>query len=150
MYTARPICALAFAAFTQLSPARAADAPLPPPGDLRLGRDMLKGLVEIDTTHAHGSTEAAKAIEHWLSDAGFAAADLMLIAPADHPTMASLVVRYRGRHATPAVLFMGHLDVVDARQEDWSVDPFRLTEKDGWFYGRGTIDMKDGVSGPTS
>lgn len=144
MNKARPICALAFAALTQLCPARAADAPLPPPADLRLARDMLKGLVEIDTTHAHGSTAAAEAIEHWLSDAGFAAADLVLIAPADHPTKASLVVRYRGRHATPAALFMGHLDVVDAKQEDWSVDPFRLTEKDGWFYGRGTIDMKDG------
>jgi acetylornithine deacetylase/succinyl-diaminopimelate desuccinylase-like protein len=121
-----------------------ADAAVPPPADLRLARDMLKGLVEIDTTHAHGSTGAAKAIESWLGNAGFAASDLALIAPADHPTKASLVVRYRGRHSKPAVLFMGHLDVVDANPDDWSVDPFKLTEKDGWFYGRGTIDMKDG------
>jgi hypothetical protein len=66
------------------------------------------------------------------------------IAPAAHPNSGNLVVRIRGKHATPAVLFMGHLDVVAANPEDWSVDPFRLIEKDSWFYGRGTSDMKDG------
>jgi acetylornithine deacetylase/succinyl-diaminopimelate desuccinylase-like protein len=132
---ARPMAGLAAA-----SPS----APVPPPTDLALARDMLAGLVGIDTTHAKGSTTAAQAIEGWLANAGFAASDLVLLAPPDHPTKASLVVRYRGRHAKPAVLFMGHLDVVDANPADWSVDPFKLTEKDGWFYGRGTIDMKDG------
>ena len=121
-----------------------ADAIVPPPADLALARDMLKGLVEIDTTHAHGSTAAATAIQTWLADAGFSGSDLVLIAPADRPAKASLVVRYRGRHPKPAVLFMGHLDVVDANPADWSVDPFKLTQKDDWFYGRGTIDMKDG------
>jgi len=110
---------------------------------------MLKGLVEINTTHQHGSTEAAKAIQGWLLSAGFSAADVVLIAPPDHPTKGNVVVRYRGRHSGgPAdggpVLFLGHLDVVEARPEDWSFDPFKLTEQDGWFYGRGTIDMKDG------
>ncbi len=55
-----------------------------------------------------------------------------------------MVVRYRGKRAGGSVLFLGHLDVVEAKPEDWSVDPFKLTERDGWFYGRGTIDMKDG------
>jgi len=123
---------------------RAADATVPPAADLSLARDIFKGLVETDTTHAHGSTGAAKAIESWLRNAGFDAPDLVLIAPPGHPTKSSLVVRYRGRRSKPAVLFMGHLDVVDANRDDWSVDPFKLTEKDGWFYGRGTIDMKDG------
>ena len=121
-----------------------AAAPVPPPVDSGLARDMLKALVEIDTTHAHGSTAAAKTIQMWLANAGFPASDLVLIAAPDRPAKASLVVRYRGRHSKPAVLFMGHLDVVDANPADWSVDPFKLTEKDGWFYGRGTIDMKDG------
>jgi len=119
-------------------------APLPPPADRQLARDMLKTLVEINTTHAHGSTAAAEAIRGWLLSAGFAPADVVLIAPADHPTKGNLVVRYRGRGRDRPVLFMGHLDVVEARAEDWSVDPFHLTEQGGFFYGRGTIDMKDG------
>jgi len=101
-------------------------------------------LVETNTTHARGSTEAAQAIQRWLSSAGFAAGDLVLIAPPDHPTKGSVVARYRGSKPGKAVLFMGHLDVVEASPSDWSVDPFKLTEKDGWFYGRGSIDMKDG------
>jgi acetylornithine deacetylase/succinyl-diaminopimelate desuccinylase-like protein len=136
------IAALALSA--SVAAAQGSGAPLPPPADLGLARDMLRGLVEINTTHAHGSTDAAKAIQGWLLDAGFSPADTVLIAPPDRPAKGSLVVRYRGRKPGPAVLFMGHLDVVEARPEDWSVDPFKLTEKDGFFYGRGTIDMKDG------
>ena len=131
---------LAVAAAVWASPA----PPVAPPADRQLARDMLKGLVEINTTHAHGSTEAAKAIQGWLLSAGFPANDVVFLAPADHPTKGNVVVRYRGKHPKDAVLFLGHLDVVEARPEDWSVDPFKLTEQDGWFYGRGTIDMKDG------
>jgi acetylornithine deacetylase/succinyl-diaminopimelate desuccinylase-like protein len=122
----------------------ASPAPLPPPADQQLARDMLKSLVEINTTHEHGSTEAAKAIQGWLMSAGFAAGDVILIAPSDHPSKGNVLVRYRGKRSTDPVLFLGHLDVVEAKPEDWSVDPFKLTEQDGWFYGRGTIDMKDG------
>jgi acetylornithine deacetylase/succinyl-diaminopimelate desuccinylase-like protein len=118
--------------------------PLPPPADQQLARDMLKGLVEINTTHAHGSTDAAKAIQGWLLSAGFAAGDVVFLAPPDHPTKGNVVVRYRGKHSRDPVLFLGHLDVVEAKPEDWSVDPFKLTQQEGWFYGRGTIDMKDG------
>ena len=123
----------------------ASSAPsLPPRQDLELARDILKGLVEINTTHSRGSTEAAKAVQAWLSTAGFAPGDVVLIAPPDHPTKGNVVVRYRGKHSGDAVLFLGHLDVVEAKREDWSVDPFKLTQQDGWFYGRGTFDMKDG------
>ena len=124
--------------------AAAPPAKLPPAADLDLARDMFKTLVEINTTHAEGSTAAAQAIQAWLSSAGFAPGDVTLVAPEDRPAKGSLVVRYRGRHPGNAVLFLGHLDVVEARPEDWSVDPFRFTEQDGYFYGRGTIDMKDG------
>src|SRR5271156_6901415 len=87
------------------APLWAASAPtLPPPADQQLARDMLKSLVEINTTHAHGSTEAAKAIQRWLSSAGFAAGDIALIAPPDHPTKGSLVLRYRGKRPGRAVL----------------------------------------------
>jgi acetylornithine deacetylase/succinyl-diaminopimelate desuccinylase-like protein len=124
-------------------PAAAAPA-LPPADDQLLARDMLQTLVAINTTHAHGSTEAAAAIQGWLLKAGFAPGEVQLLAPDGHPTKGNVVVRYRGRHPGHAVLFLGHLDVVEARPEDWSMDPFVLTQKDGWFYGRGTIDMKDG------
>jgi acetylornithine deacetylase/succinyl-diaminopimelate desuccinylase-like protein len=123
--------------------AGAADT-LPPAADQQLARDMFKTLVELNTTHAHGSTEAAEAIRGWLLTAGFPADDVTFLAPDDHPSKGNLVVRYRGKQRGKPVLFLGHLDVVDASAEDWSVDPFALTEKDGFFYGRGTIDMKDG------
>jgi acetylornithine deacetylase/succinyl-diaminopimelate desuccinylase-like protein len=118
-----------------------------PPLDQSLARDMLKTLVETNTTHQYGSTSAAKAIEGWLLTAGFPAQDVVFIAPADKPNKGNVIVRYRGKRATGApapVLFLGHLDVVEAKPEDWSADPFKLTTQDGWFYGRGTIDMKDG------
>jgi acetylornithine deacetylase/succinyl-diaminopimelate desuccinylase-like protein len=135
------------AALTLAGPASlraAAPALLPPEIDRQLARDMLKGLVEMNTTHEHGSTAAAKAIQSWLFTAGFAPSDVVFLAPADHPSKGNVVVRFRGKHPGTAVLFLGHLDVVEAKPEDWSVDPFELTEKDGWLYGRGTIDMKDG------
>src|SRR5450631_882915 len=119
-------------------------APLPPAADQQLARDMLKTLIEINTTHAHGSTEAAKAIQGWALTAGFAASDIVFIAPPDQPTKGNVIIRYRGKHPGKPVLFLGHLDVVEAKPEDWSVDPFAFTEQDGYFYGRGTIDMKDG------
>lgn len=122
----------------------ATPGPLPPEDDKELGRVILKELVEIKTTHDVGSTLAAQAIEQHLLKAGFAAADVVFVAPADHPSKGNVVVRYRGKGKAKPVLFLGHLDVVEAKAEDWSVDPFKLTERDGWFYGRGTIDMKEG------
>jgi acetylornithine deacetylase/succinyl-diaminopimelate desuccinylase-like protein len=122
----------------------ATPGPLPPPADQSLARELLKELVDINSTHAYGSTAAAEAIQRRLLSAGFAAADLVVIAPVEHPTKGNLVVRYHGKGSGKALLFLGHLDVVAANADDWSVDPFDLTEKDGWFYGRGSIDMKDG------
>jgi acetylornithine deacetylase/succinyl-diaminopimelate desuccinylase-like protein len=55
----------------------------------------------------------------------------------------NLVVRYRGKETQPPVLFIGHLDVVEALRQDWSFDPFKFREIDGYFYGRGTTDMKN-------
>ena len=122
----------------------ATPGPVPPPDDRDLARAILEELVEIKTTHDVGSTVAARAIEQHLLKAGFPAQDVVFVAPADHPTKGNVVVRYRGKGRAPPVLFLGHLDVVEAKAEDWSVDPFKLTEKDGWYYGRGAIDMKDG------
>jgi acetylornithine deacetylase/succinyl-diaminopimelate desuccinylase-like protein len=122
----------------------ATPGPVPPGADRELAREIFKELIEINTTHAHGSTAAAILIRDRLLAAGFASADVVLIAPPEHPTKANVVVRLRGAGQGQPVLFIGHLDVVEARADDWTFDPFKLTEKDGWFYGRGTIDMKDG------
>ena len=104
-------------------------------------RDILRELIETDTTHATGSTtRAADAIAARLKAAGFPDADVQVLGPdARH---GNLVARLRGTGAKRPLLLLAHLDVVDARRADWSVDPFRLLERDGHFYGRGTSDDK--------
>ncbi len=107
-----------------------------------LNHAILKQLIEINTTANYGTTAAAKAIAERLLEAGFPADDVQLLAPDNHPERANVVVRLRGQNKAKPLLFIGHLDVVEALREDWTLDPFRLTEQDGWLYGRGTIDMK--------
>ena len=106
----------------------------------KLAREIFRELVEINTTLNHGSTMAAEAMADRLSKAGFAAGDIKLVGP--QPQHMNLVVRYKGKGTLPPVLFIGHLDVVEALPEDWSMDPFKFNERDGYFYGRGTLDMK--------
>ena len=111
----------------------------------RLGRDLLRTLIETNTTHSSGSvTAAAESMATRLVAAGFPQADVQVVGGVDKKR--NLVVRYRGTGVRKPVLFIAHLDVVEARREDWSFDPFVLTEKDGYFYGRGTIDQKGGAA----
>ena len=77
-------------------------------------------------------------------DAGFAPADDQVVGPT--PKNRNLVVRYRGTGAHKPVLLLAHLDVVEAKRDDWTYDPFVLTENDGYFYGRGTQDVKGGAA----
>lgn len=107
-----------------------------------LGRDILSELIAIDTTVDRGSTVAAKAVAARAIANGFPAADVTLVTPKERPDSSSVVIRLRGRSNARPVLYINHLDVVPAKREDWTFDPFRLTERDGWLYGRGTIDMK--------
>ncbi len=113
---------------------------LPPQADQALARDILQQLIEINTVDE--VTPAASALRDRLLKAGFAADDLRLFAPDGHPEQANLVIRYHGKGKAKPLLFICHLDVVQALPEDWTVPPFRLTEKDGFFYGRGTADIK--------
>jgi acetylornithine deacetylase/succinyl-diaminopimelate desuccinylase-like protein len=73
-------------------------------------------------------------------DAGFPEKDVQVLGPNDRKK--NLVLRYHGTGSQKPVLLIGHLDVVEARREDWTTDPFQFVEKDGYFYGRGTQDMK--------
>jgi len=109
----------------------------------QLARDIYKQLIEINTTDSVGNTTiAAEAMAKRLRDAGFPDADIFVGGP--NPRKGNLVARLHGSGARKPILMIGHLDVVEARREDWSVDPFQFIEKDGYFYGRGSIDMKSG------
>jgi acetylornithine deacetylase/succinyl-diaminopimelate desuccinylase-like protein len=109
----------------------------------QLSHDIFKQLVEINTTDSVGSvTAAAEAMAQRFRDAGFPESDIHIAGPNDRKK--NVVVRYHGSDKHKPVLLIGHLDVVEARREDWTTDPFQFVEKDGYFYGRGTQDMKDG------
>ena len=108
----------------------------------KLAHDIFEQLIDINTTDSVGNvTTAAKAMQQRLLDAGFAKEDMYLGGPNDRKE--NLVVRYRGTGKEKPILFIGHLDVVEARREDWTTDPFKFIEKDGFYYGRGTQDMKE-------
>jgi acetylornithine deacetylase/succinyl-diaminopimelate desuccinylase-like protein len=109
----------------------------------QLSRDIFKQLIEINTTDSVGSTTiAANAMAKRLRDAGFSDSDIFLGGPNDR--RGNLVARFHGTGARKPILFICHLDVVEARREDWTLDPFQFIEKDGYFYGRGTGDIKNG------
>jgi acetylornithine deacetylase/succinyl-diaminopimelate desuccinylase-like protein len=108
-----------------------------------LALDIFKQLVEINTTESAGSvTAATEAMAQRLRAAGFPDRDIYIVG--DDARKKNLVVRYHGTEKARPVLLMGHLDVVEAHREDWTTDPFKFIEKEGFYYGRGTADMKDG------
>jgi acetylornithine deacetylase/succinyl-diaminopimelate desuccinylase-like protein len=136
-----PIAAAACALCAQFTPVRA--APELDPATRQAAHDIFKQLIEINTTESTGSTTpAAQAMAARLIAGGFPAADVVVLGPNERK--ANMVARYRGRAGSKLkpVLIIGHLDVVEARREDWSTDPFKLVEQDGYFYGRGVQDMK--------
>jgi acetylornithine deacetylase/succinyl-diaminopimelate desuccinylase-like protein len=107
----------------------------------QLSREIFKELIEINTTDSIGdNTRAAEAMAKRLKDAGFPDADIHVLAPVARK--GNVIVRLHGTSAKKPVLIIGHLDVVEARREDWTTNPFEFVEKDGYFYGRGTQDMK--------
>ena len=138
--TAAALAAFALSGAAQAAPAAPA---LPPPENQKLAHDMLAELIAINTVHNHGTLKAARAMQARLKAAGFTDQDMTLVTIPEHPTQAQLIVRLRAKtpKAKP-VLFIGHLDVVEAKREDWVRDPFVMTEENGVWYGRGTADMK--------
>jgi acetylornithine deacetylase/succinyl-diaminopimelate desuccinylase-like protein len=103
-----------------------------------LAREIFQQLIEINTTDSIGNcTSAAEAVEARLKTVGI---DSQILGP--DPKKGNLVARYKGIGERKPIILLAHLDVVEARREDWSVDPFRFLEKDGFYYGRGTSDDK--------
>ena len=116
-------------------------ATLPPPEYQKLTHDIYKQLIEINTSFSTGATTpAAQAMAERLKAEGFPESDIQVVGAAPHKM--NVVVRYHGTGQRKPLLLLAHLDVVEAKRSDWSMDPFELTEKDGFFYGRGTIDDK--------
>ncbi|MGC1902364.1 MAG: M20/M25/M40 family metallo-hydrolase [Candidatus Acidiferrum sp.] len=131
--------AAAFTSLIFLSFSVAAQSQSPNP----VAHEIFKQLIEINTTDSVGNvTTAAEAMAGRLRDAGFTGSDVIVAGPTDRKK--NLVARIHGTGKRKPILFIGHLDVVEARREDWTTDPFQFVEKDGYFYGRGTDDMKEG------
>ncbi len=127
---------ITLASATPLAGAQATDA------NHKEAVDIFRQLIEINTTDSVGSiTAAARAMQQRFLEAGFPAADMQIVGPNDRKQ--NLVLRYRGAGGKKPILLIGHLDVVEARREDWTTDPFQFVTKDGYYYGRGTQDMKE-------
>lgn len=107
--------------------------------------EIYRTIIEMRTAAGHGNVpKMAAYLASELTAAGFADDDIQIIPSGE---TASLIVRYKGDSSSgkQPILFLGHMDVVDAKSEDWELDPFTLTQKDGYFFGRGTIDNKYGI-----
>jgi acetylornithine deacetylase/succinyl-diaminopimelate desuccinylase-like protein len=134
--------AMSASASAQSPPTALPAPPAAPAAFAQLARDIFEELIEIDTTDTPSGdvTRAAEAMAARLRAAGFPAADAQVLGP--DSKKGNLVARLRGTGGRRPLLLLGHLDVVPARREDWSVDPFTFLERDGYFYGRGTTDDK--------
>jgi acetylornithine deacetylase/succinyl-diaminopimelate desuccinylase-like protein len=133
MRTRAPLLALVLAGCTSAAAA--------PDTDAQLARDVYQELVEINTSQSAGDTyKAARAMAARLIAAGFPAADVRTFETG--PRRGNLVARLRGTGKRKPLMLLAHLDVVEAKREDWTTDPYKFVEKDGYFYGRGTADDK--------
>jgi acetylornithine deacetylase/succinyl-diaminopimelate desuccinylase-like protein len=113
----------------------------PPEPDRQLARAIYKEFIEIQSGFSTGSTTpVAETAARRLKAAGFPDSDVFVGGAS--PKKANLVVRYHGTGARKPILLLAHTDVVEAKREDWNMDPFQFIEKDGFFYGRGTGDDK--------
>jgi acetylornithine deacetylase/succinyl-diaminopimelate desuccinylase-like protein len=139
------VLALALASFlANATPAGAGlPGPLPPAANQRIAHDIFRDLVEIRSVHEVGTQGTADVIVKYLKANGFTDAEIHVAPETRYPHQVNVVVRLKGKGHGKPVMWICHMDVVDARPQDWSVPPFKFTQKDGYFYGRGTADMKD-------
>jgi acetylornithine deacetylase/succinyl-diaminopimelate desuccinylase-like protein len=132
-------CALA----SLLMAAAPPPANLSPPENQKLAHDIFKQIVEIHSVHDVGTKEVADVMAKRLIEGGFAPADVHVLPETKYPNQVNVVVRLHGKGLGKPILYICHMDVVEAKAEDWTLPPFQFTEKDGYYYGRGTSDMKD-------
>src|SRR5450432_908678 len=114
---------------------------MPPEAEQKLAREIYKEMIEVQSGFTTGTTTPiAESVAARFKAAGFPASDIYVGGAI--PRKANLVVRYHGTGARKPILLLAHIDVVEAKREDWSTDPFQFIEKDGFYYGRGTGDDK--------
>ncbi len=132
---------LRLSVFAALAGSRLLADNMPPAEYQKLAHDIYKQLIEINTSVMTGqTTPASKAMAERFLAEGFPASDVVVAGAPEHKM--NVVVRYHGTGKKRPMLLLAHLDVVEAKRSDWTMDPFVLTEKDGFFYGRGTSDDK--------
>lgn len=130
------VCLIAFSHFTFSS-----TLPILPKDDQQLAFEIYKQLVETNTTNSIGdNTLAANQLANWLRAAGFSEEDIFVGGKKDKK--GNLVAKLRGSGKKKPFILLAHIDVVEAKRSDWSMEPFKLQEIDGYFYGRGTLDDK--------
>jgi acetylornithine deacetylase/succinyl-diaminopimelate desuccinylase-like protein len=120
-----------------------ATAPEPPLDNRKLAHDIFKEIVDVRSVHDVGTQGVADVLVRHFKAGGFTDGDIHVLAEEKYPNQVNVVVRLAGAGKGRPILWNGHIDVVDAKPEDWSLPPFHFTEKEGYFYGRGTSDMKD-------
>jgi len=146
------LCAIVMSAtamFIATAAAAAAPSPLPAPGPMppadnqKLAHDIFRDIVEVHSVHDVGTKGVADIIAKYLIAGGFTPGEVKVVPETLYPNQVNVVVRLRGKGKGKPVMWICHMDVVEANAADWTVPPFKFTEKDGYFYGRGTADMKD-------
>lgn len=140
----KPTVVLLLAALVAL-PAAAQENPVTPAGEVAQARALLGQMVDVDTTPRFGTTGLVDKLAHRFVEAGFPRADVQVVG--SDPKRMNLVVRLHGRGERAPILLLAHLDVVPVDRASWHSDPFALTERDGYFYGRGTMDIKGAGAG---
>src|SRR6202000_242554 len=112
----------------------------PPTDNAKLAHDIFRDLVEVHSVHDVGTKGTADVLVKYLTEGGLAADDVKVVPEPQYPHQVNVVVRLHGKGKGKPVMWICHMDVVDARPEDWTLPPYKFTEKDGYFYGRGTSD----------
>jgi acetylornithine deacetylase/succinyl-diaminopimelate desuccinylase-like protein len=119
--------------------------PMPPAENQKLAHDIFRDIVEVRSVHDIGTGEVANILVKYLKAGGFTDSEISVVPETKYPKQVNVVVRLKGKGHGKPVMWICHMDVVDAKKEDWTpgLDPYKFTEKDGYYYGRGTSDMKD-------
>ncbi|MGH6869920.1 MAG: M20/M25/M40 family metallo-hydrolase [Rhizomicrobium sp.] len=132
-------CALTGAAAAQIP----SPGPMPPADNKKLAHDIFRDIVEVRSVHDVGTKGVADILVKYLKAGGLNDSEISVVPETKYPRQVNVVVRIKGKGHGKPVMWICHMDVVDARAQDWTLPPYKFTEKDGYFYGRGTSDMKD-------